>query len=154
VRVELQTPSPLTVDGDRELLFRALENVVRNAVRFAPNGSVVQLSAQRREQQVVIRVSDQGPGVPDELLKRIFEPFFRVGKARDRDSGGYGIGLAITARVAALHGGSVQASNAPAGGLQVELALPLRQGPARAASALPAPSAPLGAIAAPAANRL
>ena len=58
-----------------------------------------------------MRISDQGPGVPQELLERIFEPFFRVGKARDRDSGGHGIGLAITARVVALHAGSVRARN-------------------------------------------
>jgi signal transduction histidine kinase len=64
--------------------------------------------------------------VPEGLLERIFEPFWRVGKARDRDSGGHGIGLAITARVAALHGGSARARNMPDGGLEVTLALPLR----------------------------
>ena len=68
---------------------------------------------------------DRGPGVPPELLEGIFEPFFRVGHARDRDSGGYGIGLAITARVAALHAGSVRARNITGGGLQVEITLPL-----------------------------
>jgi two-component system sensor histidine kinase CpxA len=132
VRVVLSIQSALGIPGDRELLFRALENVVRNALGHAPNGSVVELSARIENDQVLLRVSDQGPGVPADLLERIFEPFFRVGKARDRTSGGsggYGIGLAIAARVVSLHGGSVRARNLPAGGLQVEIALPRTQPP-------------------------
>ncbi len=135
VRVELQSPQPLTVAGDRELLFRALENVVRNAVSYSPHGSAVVLSGRQQDQQAVIQITDQGPGVPPDLLERIFEPFFRVGKARDRASGGHGIGLAITARVAALHGGSVRARNLPSGGLQVEITLPLQQSGTAAGSA-------------------
>jgi len=127
VRVDLAVPGALSVAGDRELLFRALENVVRNALSHAPNGSAVELSARAQDTQVIIRVSDQGPGVPADLLERIFEPFFRVGKARDRASGGYGIGLAITSRVVNLHNGSVHARNLPAGGLQVEIILPREQ---------------------------
>ncbi|HTT04380.1 MAG TPA: ATP-binding protein [Steroidobacteraceae bacterium] len=127
VRVDLAVPSALTVAGDRELLFRALENVVRNALSHAPNGSTVELSARAQDDRVIVRVSDQGPGVPADLLERIFEPFFRVGKARDRASGGYGIGLAITSRVVSLHAGSVRARNLPAGGLQVEIVLPRQQ---------------------------
>jgi two-component system, OmpR family, sensor kinase len=142
VRVELRSDPALTVPGDRELLFRALENVVRNAVNYSPHGASVQLSAQRSDQQVLIRVLDHGPGVPGELLGRIFEPFFRVGKARERSSGGYGIGLAITARVVALHGGSVRAFNVVnGGGLQFDITLPLS--PASAAAA----AAPSGSIA-------
>jgi len=157
VRIDLATPQPLTLAGDRELLFRALENVVRNAVSYSPQGSVVTLAYRQQDRQVMIEVTDQGPGVPAELLERIFEPFFRVGKARDRASGGYGIGLAITARVAALHGGSVRAHNIPGGGLQVQITLPLRQsGTAAATGLLPAAtaSAPGGAIAARSAPRL
>jgi len=127
VRIDLDNPHPLTVAGDRELLFRALENVVRNAVSYSPQGSVVTLAYRQQDRQAVIEVTDQGPGVPADLLERIFEPFFRVGKARDRASGGYGIGLAITARVAALHGGSVRAHNIPGGGLQIRITVPLRQ---------------------------
>jgi two-component system sensor histidine kinase CpxA len=127
VRVDLVAPVALTLEGDRELLFRALENVVRNAISYSPQGALIQLSLRQREQDAVIEITDQGPGVPSELLDRIFEPFFRVGKAREHDSGGHGIGLAITARVVALHRGTVRARNVPAGGLQVEITLPLHQ---------------------------
>lgn len=126
IRVALRIDGPLVIEGDRELLFRAVENVVRNALRFSPNGSTVDLRAQRAGDEALVRISDQGPGVPPELVERIFEPFFRVGKARDRESGGHGIGLAITARVAILHGGRVCARNLAPHGLEVEIALPLR----------------------------
>ncbi len=165
VRVDLRSEPALIVPGDRELLFRALENVVRNAVNYSPHGGNVELSAQRVEQpaaqrgeqqvaqrvepQLRIRVVDHGTGVPPELLGRIFEPFFRVGKARERSSGGYGIGLAITARVVALHGGSVRAQNVAGGGLQVDITLPLRAAAAAAPVATGSAAAPAGALARP-----
>jgi len=125
VRVDLRVTPGLTLQGDRELLYRAIENVVRNAIRFSPSGGLVSIAAEAAAGVVLVRVGDQGPGVPAELLGRIFEPFFRVGSARDRDSGGNGIGLAITARVVGLHGGSAIARNRDAGGLQVELRFPV-----------------------------
>jgi two-component system, OmpR family, sensor kinase len=124
VRIDLRVAPGLALRGDRELLHRAIENVVRNAIRFSPNGGLVSITATTAAGAVLVQVSDQGPGVPAELLGRIFEPFFRVGSARDRDTGGNGIGLAITARVAGLHGGSVSARNRDSGGLQVELRIP------------------------------
>jgi len=126
LRLELHATAPVTLEGDRELLYRAIENVLRNALRFSPTGSQIDIRTVLEKQRVLISVRDHGPGVPEGLLERIFEPFWRVGKARDRDSGGHGIGLAITARVAALHGGSARARNMPDGGLEVTLALPLR----------------------------
>lgn len=130
IRLMLEPSPALMVDGDRELIERAVENVLRNAVRFSPAGGIVELAVERCSQQAVVRIRDQGPGVPADSLERIFEPFFCVANARDRDSGGYGIGLAITARVAALHGGSVCARNDARGGLRVEICLPLRTAPA------------------------
>ncbi len=124
VRVDLRVAPGLALRGDRELLYRAIENVVRNAIRFSPHGGLVSITAEAAAGAVVLQVGDQGPGVPADLLGRIFEPFFRVGSARDRDSGGNGIGLAITARVVGLHGGSASARNRDAGGLQVELRFP------------------------------
>jgi two-component system sensor histidine kinase CpxA len=125
IRVALEAAEGMQVIGDRELLYRAVENVVRNAVRYSPSLGLVTVKASLSGQAVLIRVQDQGPGVPVALLQRIFEPFFRVSDARDRDSGGNGIGLAITARVVALQGGTVQAANDPDGGLIMEIRLPL-----------------------------
>jgi two-component system sensor histidine kinase CpxA len=89
----------------------------------------VQVQLSRRHtangMQAVVQVIDQGTGVPDEALEKLFEPFYRIDDARGRGTGGVGLGLAITARAVRLHGGTVKASNLPAGGLMVELSLPL-----------------------------
>jgi two-component system sensor histidine kinase CpxA len=73
----------------------------------------------------VVSVLDQGSGVPQAALANIFHPFYRVADARDRQSGGSGLGLSITQRAVQIHGGSVSASNAPGGGLLVEIVLPI-----------------------------
>ena len=124
IGIELQQRGAATIQGDRELLHRAIENVVRNAVRFSPDGARVLVTAQAGDAGHTLCVQDQGPGVPPDLLQRIFEPFFRVDSARDRDSGGTGIGLAIAARVFTLHQGSVRADNVEPHGLRVSMRLP------------------------------
>ena len=111
------------IRGNHELLRRAIENVVRNAVRYAPEHSSVSLSAMERDQQVVIAVRDHGVGVPEAALDRIFDPFFRVEEARDAKSGGTGLGLSIAKRAVQLHGGTIFARNAYPG-LRVEMAIP------------------------------
>lgn len=117
------------VSGNPELLHSAIENVVRNATRYSREGSEVEVSLSRSEEgaqpQAVIRVVDSGPGVPEEVLADLFRPFYRLDDARNRQTGGVGLGLAITERAVRLHGGSVKASNRPEGGLQVEIRLPL-----------------------------
>lgn len=131
-RVELDPCAPLRLQGQEELLRRALDNVLRNAIRHAPEGSVISLALQRRSNggdEALISVRDRGPGVPEELLVQLFLPFFRVEEARDRQSGGTGLGLAITQRAVQLHGGQVAARNHPQGGLVVELHLPLDSQP-------------------------
>jgi two-component system sensor histidine kinase CpxA len=116
----------LTLRGNPELLRRALENVVRNAVRYTPEGSCVDVVLERAQGSfAVLRVRDYGPGVPESQLVDIFRPFYRVAEARDRQSGGTGIGLAISERTVALHGGTILARNHPDGGLEVEIRLPL-----------------------------
>lgn len=116
---------PAQVSGNPELLLRAIENVVRNGLHYTAEGTSVVVTLELdRDSNVVIRVSDQGPGVPEEMLSAIFLPFYRVAEARDRLSGGTGIGLAITARAIALHGGTVTARNRAGGGLEVEIRLP------------------------------
>ncbi len=122
--VSVRTKEPISVRGDAELLRQAAENVVRNAVRFAPEGTGVEIELVRVAEDVELRVRDHGPGVPDEALAEIFRPFTRVEVARDRASGGAGIGLAITERAVRLHGGSVIAANAEGGGLCVTIRLP------------------------------
>ncbi len=126
-RVEVEHVDPCRITGSAELLRRAVENVVRNAVRYTPPHTVVTLSLRHDvdARVAVIRVHDHGPGVPEDALDRLFEPFHRVEVARDRQSGGTGLGLAITRRAVEAHGGSATASNAPNGGLIVEIRLPL-----------------------------
>jgi signal transduction histidine kinase len=130
--VALETERPLPVNGDPELLRSALENVIRNALRYGPAGSKVGIEAKRIEGRIEVIVCDSGPGVPEKDLELIFEPFYRVDAARNRAVGGDGLGLAIAARAIAIHGGSIQARNLGPGGLAVHLSLP-----ALAAAAVP-----------------
>jgi two-component system sensor histidine kinase CpxA len=113
-----------SVLGNRELLYSAIENVLRNAVRYSPAGQSVDVSVKTTAEELEILVRDHGPGVPGGDLTRIFEPFYRVAESRDRDSGGEGIGLAITSQVFRAHGGSAGAQNLAGGGLQVRLRMP------------------------------
>jgi two-component system sensor histidine kinase CpxA len=123
--VALETGRPLEVNGDPELLRSALENVIRNAVRYAPAGSKVDIDARLAEgQRIEVVVQDHGSGVPEKDLELIFEPFYRVDAARNRAVGGDGLGLAIAARAIAIHGGTIQARNLDSGGLAVHLSLP------------------------------
>jgi two-component system sensor histidine kinase CpxA len=124
-RVELSTAGTLEVMGDREALRSAFENVLRNAVRYSPVGSQLQVRAQRSAMSVEVVIEDQGPGVPEKDLKLIFEPFYRVDAARDRAEGGEGLGLAIAARAIALHHGTIDARNLSATGLAVRITLPV-----------------------------
>jgi len=112
------------VHGNRELLRSAIENVLRNAVRYSPAGGLVDVTVERSGGGLSILVTDRGPGVPERDLERIFEPFYRVAESRDRDTGGEGIGLAITSQVMIAHGGSATANHHTGGGLEVLLRLP------------------------------
>jgi len=112
------------VSGSRELLRSAIENVLRNAVRYSPQGAPVEVAVERNAAGLTIAIRDRGPGVPAAELERIFEPFYRVAESRDRDSGGEGIGLAITSQVMKAHGGTARAENRAGGGFEVRLNLP------------------------------
>jgi two-component system, OmpR family, sensor kinase len=111
------------INGNRELLGSAIENVLRNAVRYSPKDTPVEVCIERPAGALWIVIRDRGPGVPPGDLERIFEPFYRVAESRDRDSGGEGIGLAITSEVMKAHGGSATANNRQGGGLEVILRL-------------------------------
>jgi len=133
--VALETERPLPVKGDPELLRSAMENVIRNAVRYGPPGSKVGIESRRTGGQIEVMVRDSGPGVPEKDLELIFEPFYRVDAARNRAVGGDGLGLAIAARAVGIHGGRIQARNLDQGGLVVQLSLPVLQQPAPAEAA-------------------
>jgi len=131
--VELSVADEVVISGSEEMLRRGIENVVRNALRYTPQETRVEVWLGRRREaageRAVIRVRDHGPGVPSAALSKLFLPFYRVADARDRQTGGTGIGLAITERAVRLHGGSVSAGNAPDGGLVVEILLPAAPAP-------------------------
>ena len=122
-KVDLRAPSGIAVLGDPELLRRAVENLVRNAIRYAAEGTSVEVVLDRRDETAVISVRDHGPGVPAEHLDRIFDPFYRVNGDRDRSSGGTGLGLSIARRAVELHQGDLRAKNSSPG-LTVEIQLP------------------------------
>ena len=121
IRIEGSASRP--TPGDPELLRRAVENVLRNAVAYAPPQTEVAVSIAEEEARTTVSIRDQGPGVPDELLNSIFAPFYRVDESREAKTGGLGLGLSITARAVQLHNGTVRAENAHPG-LRVILSLP------------------------------
>jgi len=114
------------VHGQPELLARAIENVVRNAIKHSPVGGAVEVHTMPGDDgsHIAIRVMDRGPGVTAEDLGRIFEPFFR-GSSTEKNVDGHGLGLAIARQVVQQHGGSIAACNRDGGGLCVEITLPL-----------------------------
>jgi len=118
---------PVTVNGDPELLRRAVENVIRNAIRYAPRDTAVEVSLARNNGTAVLDVRDRGPGVPEDALPRIFDAFYRVDSDRARSSGGVGLGLSIARRAIELHKGLIRARNAQPG-LEVEMQLPAANG--------------------------
>jgi two-component system sensor histidine kinase CpxA len=124
IQVQLSETRP-TIDGDPELIRRAVENVLRNAVRFSPASGVIELSMHTSENHVTIRVRDFGPGVPEQALPHLFEAFYRVRDTAERHQDGFGLGLSIARRAVALHRGTIRAENAHPG-LLVEITLPLQ----------------------------
>jgi signal transduction histidine kinase len=126
--LRLEAPERCLSLGVRSLLESAVENIVRNAIRYTEQGSEVEIEATCTGEEMRIAVRDHGPGVPEEDLEHLFEPFYRVEDARDRRSGGIGLGLAIAARAIALHQGATTAANHPQGGLVVEIVIPTQAG--------------------------
>jgi len=122
------------VRGSSELLRSGVENVVRNAIRYTAEGTSIEVSLIWRLDTAVVTVKDHGPGVPETELKHIFEPFYRVGEARERSSGGVGLGLSIAERTVVLHGGSIRAENT-SDGLLITIELPLSSTPSAIHSA-------------------
>ena len=122
-RVEWSVREACVVSADPELLRRAIENVIRNAIRFAPSDTAVEVALRCGPAGATVEVRDFGPGVPHEHLQRIFDAFYRVDTDRNRASGGTGLGLAIARRAVELNAGMIRAENADPG-LRVMIRVP------------------------------
>ena len=113
-----------TLRGDPAKLHDALHNLVANAVTYSTERSTIRIDASLAGDRIAITVADEGPGIPDGDLSRVFERFYRIDKSRARDPGGTGLGLAIVKHLVGLHGGEVRAENRPEGGATFRLTLP------------------------------
>jgi two-component system sensor histidine kinase CpxA len=122
-RVELAIAASLSVQAEPELLRRALANVLRNAARYAGAAGPIRVSALAKDGLVIVAIADQGPGVKEDVLPQIFDPFFRGEASRSRDSGGAGLGLAIVKSCVEACQGRVSARNLAPSGLCVEIVL-------------------------------
>lgn len=124
-KLQLEMQRMPVLRADRELLRRAVENVLRNGIRHSPEGSTIHVTVSERNGKASVAIQDEGAGVPDDMLPEIFKPFVRVGEDRSRDSGGVGLGLSIAQRAVALHDGRIWAENSRPG-LRVCVELPVR----------------------------
>lgn len=128
-RVECFIKNDCVVIGDAGLLNSAIENVIRNAVRYTREDTSVEVRLECTEGAVgrfgIVSVTDCGPGVPEQELDKLFQPFYRIDDDRGRGTGGVGLGLAIADRAVRLHGGTVTATNRAQGGLMIEIRLPV-----------------------------
>jgi two-component system sensor histidine kinase CpxA len=123
-RIDVSSEPETIVLGNAELIRRAVENVVRNAIRYSPRGESVSVSLKREGDTASITVRDYGPGIPDTLTQRIFDPFFRADASRDERTGGLGLGLAIARRAVRVHHGDITAKDASPGAM-LTISLPL-----------------------------
>ncbi len=125
VRLELSAPDFATwVRGSRELLSRAITNLLTNAVKYSPRGRAVAISVSRKNEWLEVRVSDSGPGIEPAVQTRLFQRFQRLARARGQDPGGIGLGLAFVKLVAARHGGTVGVVSTPGQGSEFWLRVP------------------------------
>lgn len=125
--IQLQKVESCRIHGTPAVVRSTLENVIRNSLRHTPEQSSVDIKMLCETKSATITVRDYGPGVPPEALTEIFLPFYRVDESRDRQDGGAGLGLAIVERGIVSHGGTVEAQNAPDGGLIIQICLPLKE---------------------------
>jgi two-component system, OmpR family, sensor histidine kinase CpxA len=118
----------IAIRGKRELLYRAIENVVRNAIRFTTSGSEVEIHLREERNGsrgvVKVEVKDRGPGIPEAEMDSIFRPFYRVDQARSPQTGGFGVGLAIAERAVKLHHGELKVRNRDGGGAALQMSFP------------------------------
>jgi signal transduction histidine kinase len=115
----------IPVDIDAEKFRRVLRNLLENAIKYSlPDSHAIEVSAAQNGENVVVRVKDDGPGIPDRDMSNLFEPFFRVDRSRSKKTGGYGLGLSISKRIVEAHGGAIAAENNPTRGASFVVTLP------------------------------
>jgi len=124
VRV-VPTMSEIVVDIDRDRMRTVIRNLLENAIKYSlPDSRPVEVSATQNGEKVVIRVTDDGPGIPDRDLPSLFEPFFRVDRSRSKKTGGYGLGLSISKRIVEAHGGTIAVEESAKRGASFVVTLP------------------------------
>lgn len=123
LRYQVQ-PDGLTAAGDSERIHQVVANLLENAIRHSPPGGSVQLSAESQDSDVVIEVTDQGPGIADHEAERVFERFYRTDRSRSATEGGTGLGLSIARWIVELHGGAIHAENNMDKGCRMVVRLP------------------------------
>ncbi len=123
IEIDLNIPEKLAVLGEEDLLVRAIGNIVRNAIRYASQSGPIQIAARTVKEGVEIIISDHGPGVPEDNITKLFDPFYRVDASRNRETGGVGLGLTIVKTCIEACGGTVSARNRKSGGLRVIIRL-------------------------------
>ena len=127
IDISMQLAAPLSVSGDRDLLFQACANLLDNAIKYTPSGGRIWLRLSVSGASALLEVRDTGIGIGPEHLERIFERFYRVDQARSRELGGTGLGLAIVKHVVLSHGGTVQVESQAGVGSTFTIELPLLQ---------------------------
>lgn len=123
-KLVLTSTAVVWINADSKLLGRAIENVLRNAIKYSPEQSEIYCTVEQQDKQIHIKICDQGPGLPESQLDAIFTPFYRVSDSRNNQTGGTGLGLAIVAQVMRQHSGYATASLRQPTGLCIELILP------------------------------
>jgi signal transduction histidine kinase len=118
-------PGGERVRADPAKLHDVLSNLIANAITYSPEDTTIRVDAHPVDGRVAIAVSDEGPGIPDADLPRVFERFYRVEKSRSRDPGGTGLGLAIAKHLVELQGGEIRAENQPGRGARFTITLPI-----------------------------
>lgn len=127
VEIDFTKKDQVSISADSYLIEQAIENILRNAIKYSPNGSKISiaLEADETKSQAVISILDQGEGLAEEHMAKIFEPFYRCHDDRDRKTGGAGLGLAIAWRAVKAHGGEIVLQNLESGGLSAKIFLPV-----------------------------
>lgn len=126
LQITLAGTNPCLLHIEPKLLARAIENILRNAIKYSPDSGQIRLVLSQTNNLTQLAISDQGPGIPVESLDKIFEPFYRVSDSRNSQTGGTGLGLAIAAQVVRQHAGQIKASLPAEGGLCISISLPQR----------------------------